>query len=147
MSLYFMVRKHFPPVVTIVIWVYMIAFVETIDYGVAFTPFRIYYCGDNITYEPSGTVLHFLVFPPFSFFFLYFYDKWRLRGLRLVLYMLIWSGFAIGLEWIFVINGVFTYTGWKLPYSFPVYIVSDLMLIKLYQVIKKNFHDPLPQGP
>lgn len=144
MPIYFMVRKHFQPAAKITIWLFTITWVETLDYGLASTPFQMYYCGDNTSYEPSGLLLHVFVYPPFSFIFLYFYDKWQLRGIKLICYILVWAGVSGLFEWIYVVNGIFNYTGWRLYYSIPIYPISNLLLIKLYKHILNNQNKPLP---
>jgi hypothetical protein len=56
-SFVLMIRKHFQTVVFIVIWIYSIAFVETIDYALAGSPCKVYYCADNLTYEPAAALM------------------------------------------------------------------------------------------
>lgn len=136
--IFLMIRKHFHPIVIIVIWIFMIAFVEAIDYFLAASPFKVYYCGDNITYEPATGVIHLFLYPGYSFIFLYMYDKWNIRGLNLILYCACWTVFSIGFEWFFLVTKVFTYTGWKLYYSILVYPLSNFILIWLFHFIKKN---------
>lgn len=112
------IRKHFRLAVRILLWVYTVNFVEVFDYALAATPFRIYLCGDNTSYEISGGVLQFFIYPPYSFVFLYFYDKWKIHDnkRKTTLYIVCWIGFSIFFEWICLMNGVFTYLGWKLIY-------------------------------
>lgn len=42
------------------------------------------------------------------------------------------------------INGIFTYTGWKLYYSIPVYPISLWLLMKVFQFTKMQLRKPLP---
>ena len=136
------IRKHFHPVVTIMVWIFTIAFVESIDYFLAATPFKVYYCGDNVTYEPVTGVIHLFLYPGFSIIFLYLYDKWRSRGIRRIYIYVFWTVFATLFEWGFLETGVFTYTGWKLYYSILTYPFSGWILIKLYDFIKKSLVKP-----
>lgn len=139
--LFLMIRKYFHPVVTIVIWVFTIALVESLDYFLAATPFKLYYFSDNPTYEPSATLIHLMLYPSFSMIFLYIYDKWKLQGMKLFWYLVFWTVFSIFFEWLCLINRVLTYTGWKLYYSIPTYPVSALLLICLFHFIKKHLKD------
>lgn len=143
-SIALMTGKHFRKIIFLMIWIYSIAFVETTDYLLAASPFRVYYCADNLTYEPAAAMIHFFLYPSFSFIFLYFYDKWNIAGVKLIFYLLIWDVFSIFFEWINVLNGVITYTGWHLSYSIFVYPVSCLILIVVYRFIKVQLHKPIP---
>lgn len=146
MSLYLLIRKHFEPIVKIMVWIYTVAYIETIDYGLAKTPFAVYYCMDNTTYEFSAGIIHIFICPPSSFIFLYFYTKWEIKGRKLVYYIMFWTVIAVLYEWMCVINGVFTYTGWKLYYSIAVYPISQLLLIWLYHFINKHIDEPIPRN-
>jgi hypothetical protein len=142
MALFWTIRKHFQPIVIWIIWVFNITYVATIDFALAATPFELYYCGDNESYEPIATWIHVFLYPPFSFFFLYFYDKWSVRGTKLFLYLVLWTGISVVFEWINIKVHLIVFTGWLLFYSIPTYPISALILIKLYHYIQKN----LPPG-
>lgn len=138
----FLLRKHFQSIVFILIWIYSIAFVETIDYALAATPFKVYYCADNLTYEPAAALIHLFLYPSFSFIFLFIYDKWKIRRKNLLIYLIIWTAFALFFEWLNVINGVFTYIGWKIYYSIPTYPIASWLLIKVFHFIQKHLSNP-----
>ncbi|MGX6445807.1 hypothetical protein ACWM35_21530 [Neobacillus sp. K501] len=146
-SIMLLLRKHFHNITFIIIWIYSVAFVQTVDYFLAASPFRVYYCADNITYEPAGAMIHLFLYPAFSFIFLFFYDRWNISGKNLILYLLVWDIFSIFFEWLNVINGVFTYTSWHIYYSIFVYPVSSLLLIKVYLFVKTQLMKPIPASP
>ncbi|UJF31734.1 hypothetical protein [Paenibacillus hexagrammi] len=139
MTVFFRIRKHFDAITIVILWTFNVAFVASSDYELAAPPFELYYCGDNTTYEPITAVAHVFLYTPFSFMFLFLYDKWNLREkknrMRLVFYIAGWTAFSIFFEWLQILNGFFVYTGWKLYYSIPVYPVSALILIKVYHFI------------
>jgi hypothetical protein len=132
------IRKYFPPVIVIIIWISNIGFVSTIDYFLLATPFRLYIYGDNPTYEASGALFHLFMYPCASLIFLYGYDKFQLYGKKTVWYILFWTGFSLLFEWITVKNHALTYTGWKLYYSIPFYPVTAILLILLFRFTKKK---------
>ncbi|NRD76818.1 hypothetical protein HPT25_04840 [Bacillus sp. BRMEA1] len=136
-------RKHFDKMVFIIIWVYSLAFVETIDYSVAASPFRYYYCGDNKTYEPSAAAIQLFLYPCFSYLFLFFYERWNITEKKLIVYFLAWDLLSVFFEWINVINGVFTYTGWHLFYSAFVYPISCALLLIVYHFTKTQLKKPI----
>lgn len=135
------IRKHFRPMVVGMIWVFNVTFVATLDYGLASTPFDLYYCMDNETYEFMGALAHVFLYTPFSFIFLYFYDRWSIRGQRLVLYLLGWTCFSVFFEWITIQTGFITHTGWNLWYSIPTYPLSALILIRVYHFLQAHLRE------
>jgi hypothetical protein len=135
---FLLIRKYFPPVIVYIIWVFNVAYVSTIDYFLLATPFKLYIFGDNRTYELSGALFHFFMYPCASIIFLYIYDKWELYGKKTVWYILSWTGFSLFFEWFSVQNHALTYTGWKLFYSIPTYPLTAILLIVLFRFIKKE---------
>jgi hypothetical protein len=142
--LYFPIRKYFHPLSTTIIWISCIAFVESIDYFLAGSPFKTYYFGDNDTYEPSTVLIHFVQYSCSSLIFLCFYDKWKLHSFKLMAYILIWTVISVFYEWLLLLNKVLTYTGWHLFYSIPTYPISSVLLIALFHFIRKNLKKLVP---
>jgi hypothetical protein len=132
------IRKYFPPVIVIIIWIWNIGFVATIDYFLLATPFRLYIYGDNPTYEASGALYHLFIYPCASLLFLFGYDKFQLYGKKTFWYILFWTSFSLLFEWITVKNHALTYTGWKLYYSIPFYPTTAVLLIILFRFTKKK---------
>ncbi|GAA0334954.1 hypothetical protein GCM10008967_27220 [Bacillus carboniphilus] len=137
-TVYWPIRSYFPRVIVIMIWVYNITLVATIDYFLLATPFKLYIFGDNPTYELSGALFHFFMYPCASLIFLYGYDKFELYGRKLFCYIFFWTVFALLFEWVTVKNKALTYTGWSLYYSIPVYPVAAIMLVLFFRFIKKK---------
>lgn len=79
-ALFLLIRKYFPPIIVIIIWVFNIGYVATIDYFLLATPFKLYFYGDNTSYELSGALYHLFIYPSASLLFLYGYDKFELYG-------------------------------------------------------------------
>lgn len=139
--IFLFIRRYFPPVLVTIIWIYNITFVSSIDYFLLATPYKLYIFGDNPTYELSGALFHLFMYPIASLLFLYFYDKWKLYGVKTVWYILLWTGFSIFFEWVCVKNRALTYTGWKLYYSIPTYPIAAILLLILFHFIKKKLQD------
>jgi hypothetical protein len=135
---YLPIRKYFSPVLVTLIWIYNISLVSTIDYFFIATPFKVYYFGDNPTYELSGALFHLFMYPCASLIFLYIYDKFELYGKKTAWYILFWTGFALVYEWICVKNQALIYTGWKIYYSIPFYPAAAIVLILFFRFIKKE---------
>lgn len=139
MFFFLRIRKHFRPMVIFVLWVYTFTLVATIDYAIAATPFHVYDCLDNETYEPMAAFSHLFVYAPFSFIFLYYYDKWAIRGKRLIVYLAAWTILSLTYEWLSLKFGFLNYSrGWKMIYSIPTYPLAALVLLCVYRFVKKN---------
>jgi len=136
--LFLPIRKYFPSIIIIIIWVFNIFYVATIDYFFLATPFKLYIYGDNSSYELSGALFHLFIYPCASILFLYGYDKWELYKQKFVWYILFWTGFSIFFEWLSLKNHALTYTGWKLYYSIPFYPVTCVLLIILFRYTKRK---------
>src|SRR5690348_11181125 len=93
--LFLSIRKYFPLVFVILVWMYNIGLVSTIDYFLVATPFKVYYFGDNATYDFFSALFHLFVYPCASLIFLYIYDKWELHGKKTKWYILFWTIFAV----------------------------------------------------
>lgn len=139
--LYLPIRKYFSPILVILIWMYNIFLVSSIDYFLIATPFKVYYFGDNPTYELSGALFHFLMYPCASLLFLYIYDKFELYGKKTIWYIFAWTGFSLLYEWISVKNKALIYTGWKFYYSIPVYPVAAIALILVFRFFRKKLQE------
>jgi hypothetical protein len=139
--LFLLIRKYFSPIMVMIIWIYNVVLVASIDYFLLATPFKLYIFGDNNTYELSGGLFHFFMYPSAALLFLYAYDKWKLYGKKTVWYILLWSGFSLFFEWLSVKNHALTYTGWKLYYSIPVYPLAAIMLIIVFRFTIKKLHE------
>jgi hypothetical protein len=141
LSVFIMIRSYFPLPIIILIWVYNIALVASIDYLLISTPFKVYYFGDNPTYELSGALFHLFMYPGASLLFLYIYDKWRLYGRKTVWLIACWTVLALFVEWLSVINHALVYTNWKLYYSIPTYPTASIVLIILYRFVTRKLQE------
>lgn len=140
-SFFLFIRKYFPLVIVIIIWVFADVFVASTDYFLLATPFKLYYFGDNPSYEASGALFHLIIYPTGCLIFLYAYDKWKLYGRKTFWFLLLWTGFGVFFEWLCLKNHVLVYTGWKLYYSIPTYPAAALLLIFLFRFSKKKLQE------
>ncbi|MGP4040916.1 CBO0543 family protein [Gracilibacillus sp. D59] len=77
-----------------------------------------------------------LYFPSISFLFLNFYPSNQKLGNK-VLYILLWSAFAIVFEWFSLQTEFFYYASWKLWYSALLYPFIFLTLIIHWKFIRR----------
>jgi hypothetical protein len=106
---------------------------QTVDYIIAVPPYDLYDVNDRPNYEIFDFILYFLLYPPTAYLVIYFYNKWRIKGLYVIAYIVGCAILTVGLEWVAHFFHVFTYKNWILIYSFPVYFaVYGLNILVLH---------------
>jgi hypothetical protein len=84
-------------------------------------------------------VVWYFLYAPYAYFLVYFYDRWRIRGITTLFYLIGFSFFGICKEWICLRFGVYTNKGWNLVYSFTVYFYSQALLLLLYRMAMSHY--------
>jgi hypothetical protein len=130
--------RRFPHTITTMMVLFSLALEKAADLILEYPPYTFYYLNDKIEYELFDFFVCFL-YPAAAYIFIYFYDKWRVRGMYRFVYIMGWSIGAIAFEWITVLAGIFQYQEWKLIYSYPVYIISICLYILFYHFVRSLF--------
>jgi len=108
------------------------------DHTISTKPWDFYDVNDNSSYQFID-FLSYIMYGPYGYFFLYFYVKWNIRGLKTIPYILIWSLFSLLMEWIGLKVGLFHFDkGYKMYWSFPIYLLSQSMMILYYHLVVRN---------
>lgn len=106
-----------------------------IDHTIAaISPYDVYRVNDSEKYEVFDILL-IGVYVPFGYLCVYFYEWFRPKKMKIVLYILCWSLFAICFEFVIVRLHVFTYHGWSLEYSFPTYLLVISLFLSYYEFL------------
>jgi len=134
----FALPRRFPATVTLLVYVFCLFIGTVTDHNIGLPPFEAYDINDKTLYELFDILSYFL-FPPFGYFFVYFYDKWSVRGLTTILYLLVWSFIAVGTEWLTLAANVYMYKGWQLLYSFPTYLFFQSALLLFFKLITAHY--------
>jgi hypothetical protein len=108
------------------------------DITISVEPYDFYSTIDHNKHEFFDVILHFATYPTLSYFVVNFYQHHKPKGVKLLFYIIFWSGVAIALEWFSIIFHVFTYMGWKLYFSFLVYLAVFSTSIWLSNFIEKK---------
>jgi hypothetical protein len=114
--------KRFSPVLTTFIVLLNVYLAQTVDFLLAVPPYDLYDENDSPKFEIMDYVLYFISYPPVAYIMLHFYDRWKLKGARIILYIAGWSFLTMGLEGLANLAHVYTYKGWQLSYSLLAYI-------------------------
>lgn len=131
------IPKIFSRIEALAYYLYGIFIVTFFDHTTSFRPWDLYDVNDNSTYQLLDFI-SYIMFGAYSYFFIYLYLKLKIKGNANIFYLLIWSGFSVFLEWVGVKVGLFHYDkGYKMYWSFPVYMTVQSILIYFHLKIKK----------
>jgi hypothetical protein len=135
----FILPRRFPTIATIVLMFLAIGIPNYVDFILGVPPLDLYDVNDTNKYELLDMALYYLN-APFAYLFVYFFDKWKISGLRIALYVSVWSIAATAYEALAVYCHVFKYKGWNLAYSFVFYLAIQSFYLLLYYLIKKKYN-------
>lgn len=107
------------------------------DHTISVRPWDFYDVNDSSAYQVID-FLSYIMYGPFSYFFVYLYVKLRIKGgFKHILYILTWTCISMLAEWIGVKIGLFHYNkGYKMYWSFPIYLTAQSMQLIYYHIIK-----------
>jgi len=134
----FLLPKRFPAIVTLSFFAIGLGIAMYVDFHLGIPPRDLYKINDIDQYEWADFLL-FMIYTPFAYFFAYFLDKWKLRGLYVSLYVVSWTIAGTALEGLAVYFHVYEYKGWQLAYSFFFYFVAQMVTLYFYHVVKKIY--------
>ena len=131
--------RRFPTIVTIVFLAMGLGISMYVDFLLAPPPLDLYDINDTKYYELFEIPFYYL-YAPFAYVFVYFYDKWKVRGLWTVLYVAVWSTASTLFERFADYCHVFKYKGWNLGYSFVFYLAVQSLYLLLYYMVKSSYN-------
>ncbi|EDL65550.1 hypothetical protein [Bacillus sp. SG-1] len=109
------------------------------DHTISLNPFNFYDVNDTSNYQLIDFI-SYVMYGPFAYFFVYFYEKFKITGMKNILYVIIWTVVAICVEWVAHKAGIFHYrNGYKLFYSIPIYLFNQTILIGFSNLILSEF--------
>ncbi|MCD7034084.1 hypothetical protein LRR81_07550 [Metabacillus sp. GX 13764] len=122
----------------IMIWFFNYFLAELADFTLARPPLDLYHFNDTRYYDWFDLILYVFLYPPAAYLFVHCYEKFRFRGKKLLLYILLFAIVTTILEGISAYFGVFTYNGWKTWYSIPVYCFIYYLNLKLFLFVRNS---------
>ncbi|RAP75735.1 hypothetical protein DL346_09790 [Paenibacillus montanisoli] len=131
--------KRFSSTMMLMIWAYCLFVSITTDEILAAPPFDLYDINDTKKTDIFDMLTWFM-YSPFGYFFLYLYDRWRIRSFSLIPYVLLWSLFSLGFEALAAWAKVFNYKSWTIAYSFPIYLVVSCLALLYFHFIRSYFY-------
>ncbi|MDR6124687.1 hypothetical protein QFZ87_004284 [Bacillus sp. SLBN-46] len=108
------------------------------DHTISIEPFNFYDVNDNSSFQLID-FMSYTMFGPSSYFFIYFWDRFKIPFKYCFFYILCWSFFGVTLEWFAHELGVYHYRkGYMIFYSFPFYPIVQIMLICLFFKVSQS---------
>ncbi|MFS0862348.1 hypothetical protein [Fredinandcohnia sp. 179-A 10B2 NHS] len=136
--LVFILPRILPILEGIAHYLFGITIVHFFDHTTSVKPWDLYDVNDNSKFQLIDFT-YYVMNGPFSYFFIYFYSKLTIKGYKNIIYIIVWSGFSVLVEWIGVKIGLFHYDkGYKMYWSFPIYMIVQTLQIIYYHIIRKS---------
>lgn len=127
--------KRLPKEITPLIILLSISYPQIIDHTIGADPYNFYDITDTKKLELFDILLY-AGYPAFGYLFVYIYDKYNFKNIKLIMYFIAWSLFSVMFEFLMVKLHVFNYIGWKLIYSLPIYLVTLSITLLFYKFVK-----------
>jgi hypothetical protein len=129
-----LIPKRFPIHITVLVLACSLIMAKGTNHIVGSPPLDFYDFNDTPQFDLFDFLIWF-TYPPFGYFFVYMYDKWKFQGVKTFFYIVVWTSFSVFFEWLTLKAHVFTYKGWKLEYSIPVYLIVLSIYIVFFKFI------------
>ncbi|MCU9614798.1 hypothetical protein OEV98_14740 [Caldibacillus lycopersici] len=126
--------RRLPKEIISLIVLLSISFPTLLDHSIAAKSINLYNLNDMREYEIFDVILYG-VYPAFGYLFVYFLNYWDLKGIWVAFYILIWCIFGYSMDFLLEKLHVFNFTGWKLTYSLPLYLVVLSLTYLFYKLL------------
>lgn len=80
------------------------------------------------------------LYPIFGYLFIYLYDRLKIKGMIIPIYVLSWSIFGTAFEAIAHVFRTFQYKEWALHYSFLVHMLTQLLTVIVFNILMNTFN-------
>ncbi|MDC3413237.1 hypothetical protein NC797_14470 [Aquibacillus sp. 3ASR75-11] len=130
--------KIFSLLESIAFYLYGVFFGMFFDHTISVRPWDFYDVNDSSAYQLID-FLSYVMYGPYSYFFLYFYVKFRIKGFLNIPYVLAWTCISLLTGWIGVQIGLFHFEkGYNHYWSLPIYLFVQILQIAFYHIIKNS---------
>lgn len=131
-------KKRFSTKEAIIYFLYSFFTAMVFDHTISVAPIDYYDVNDNSRYAFMD-FLTYLMYCPFGYLFIYFFDRLKVKFSYAPAYVLLWALISVAMEFIAHSLGVYHYkNGYQIYYSFPIYLLTFSLSISLYRYLKSN---------
>lgn len=108
------------------------------DHTISIPPFDFYDVNDKSAYE-AFDFLTYVMYGPYAYLFLYLYDYFKISGIKVILYIILWTSLGILMEYMAHLLGVFHYKqGYRLLFSIPIYLWIQSLVLVYFHILKRS---------
>lgn len=108
------------------------------DQTLSVSAWDFYDVNDTAAYQGID-FLSYVMYCPYSYFFVYIYVKLNIKGFYSILYIVIWTVVSMVMEWIGTKIGLYHFDkGYSMVWSVPIYLLFQSMLLTYYHLVKAN---------
>ncbi|RBP01141.1 hypothetical protein [Rossellomorea aquimaris] len=108
------------------------------DHTISIPPWDFYDVNDSSAYQAID-FLSYIMYGPYSYFFIYLYKKLKIRGVMNLAYLLIWTAFSLLMEWFTLKIGIFHFDkGYEMYWSIPIYMAVQSIQLLFHHKINKS---------
>ncbi|MGD6849959.1 hypothetical protein [Rossellomorea aquimaris] len=119
-------------------YIYGISIGMFYDHTISIPPWDFYDVNDSSAYQAIDFI-SYIMYGPYSYFFIYIYKKLKIRGIMNLAYLLIWTAFSILVEWFTVRIGIFHFDkGYAMYWSIPIYMAVQSIQLLFHHKINKS---------
>lgn len=137
-SAFFLIPKRLPQSITILFLVWGFASSTLFDFPIGGGLLDFYKVNDSNKYELFDLLTYFL-FAPFSYFFVYFYERFKVGRKVFIFYVLGWCVMGLIMEKVSNFMGVTHYQhGYSMKYSLVVFLVVQTTTALYYELMKEK---------
>jgi hypothetical protein len=135
---FFLLPKRLPRSITILFLVWGFARSTLFDLTIGGGLRDFYKVNDSNKYELFDLISYFL-FAPFSYFFIYFYERFKIGRKAFIFYVLGWCSVGLIMENVSGFMGLTHYQhGYSMKYSVVVFLAVQTTTALYYELIKKK---------
>lgn len=135
---FFFFPKRLPRQITILFLVWGFASSTLFDFTIGGGLLDFYKVNDSNRYELFDLITYFL-FAPFSYFFVYFYERFNINRKTFIFYVLGWCLMGLMMEKVSIFMGVTHYQrGYSMKFSLVVFLVVQTTTALYYVLLKKK---------
>ncbi|SEO96443.1 hypothetical protein [Paenibacillus sp. OV219] len=130
--------RGFPRSMSIIIMLFSLDLAKGLDNTIGLEPFIFYNTNINPKFD-FADALTWVLYPMIGYLFTYIFNRYRIEGMMITIYIIAWSCFAIVFECVCVYFEGFTYIEWKLYYSFCVYLTVQMLYVLMFTTLKRRY--------
>ncbi|UIR28625.1 hypothetical protein LZP85_11525 [Priestia flexa] len=123
--------------IAILSWLWGLASGLVFDFTIGGGIIDFYTVNDSPHYELFDG-LYYVLFAPFGYFFIYFYEALHISKYTFIYYILTWTLIGMGMNWVFITSDIIAFQNeFTIIYSFSVFLLIQTITALAYEQLKK----------